>query len=138
VGDPQHSHAELESCASAMIRGVGGVRRHQVGDVAHGQHLTGPGIENHGRVDPAVDTGYDERERRLAHVGKRFENSRLLRPDVGAKALVSLEESLHLDRWTAVAEALSVIARDRSMVEAGGSDRTICRNLRDSLLLGYI
>ena len=55
--DLELGHGELESGRDPVMAAGGLVGRHQGGDVPDHEHLAGPGIENLGRVDPAVRAG---------------------------------------------------------------------------------
>ena len=74
------------------VRGIG---RHQVGDIAQHQQFAGFGVQDHARIDAAVDAADDQRLGILAELGELFEPLAALLPAMGAEAAVAFDQAFH-------------------------------------------
>ena len=92
VVDLQLGDGEFDRCRRAVGRAVGLVRRDEIGDVAHDEHLAGGRIEDARRIDPAVGAGDDHYSRRLAAVGEGVEARPLVDVRTGTEAAIAVEK----------------------------------------------
>jgi hypothetical protein len=74
---PQRIDGEFEGGRNAVGAAVGGINRHQIGDVAHHEQFTGAGVEDHFGRDTGIAAADHHDFRRLAALGQ-FAVTRLL------------------------------------------------------------
>lgn len=84
-------HRKFKSRRDAMIAARRFERRHQRGDIAHGEYLAGRGIEYLGRVGATVRTG-DNHDPRILAFGKLFPACALRVPAIFIEAAVALDQ----------------------------------------------
>jgi len=85
-GDPEFDRRRRAMDAAGAVK-----RRHQIGNIAKGEHLAWSGIENRRRINPAVAAG-DDHDRRILSMLGQFVKSRLLpRVIIFPKSLVAIQ-----------------------------------------------
>src|SRR6185437_5918 len=112
MGHLQDPDTELQSCARSVIGDVGLVGWNQVRDIAHGEHFARLSIEDHRRVDAAVDARDHQNLGALSGIGQGLEYRTLFGPTLLAKAPVASQE------WTHLSIAPSFSSRDSPVTHA--------------------
>jgi hypothetical protein len=113
VLDPQRADGEFERRGHAVIRAVGRIGRHQIGDVAHDEQLARPGVEDDFRRHPRVAAADDHDLGRLPALGQVAVAALLGRKPAGLERRIAVEQTLRQahDNSSATADIASLTSR---------------------------
>ena len=108
--DLELGHRELQRGRDAVVATARLVGRGERGDVAHDEHLAGPGVEDLGGIDSAVGAGEDHHLRALA-LGEFGPALALARPAILAEAAIAFDQLLQVRHGAPASRQRAGVAR---------------------------